>query len=532
MSVVYSDLKAVEIVAGIRSREWKAEDVMKHFLQQAKEANDATNCVTEFLTEEALDAARDFDQRLSDGETYNEKDFPLLGLPISVKDIMHIKGHATVCGYKRNIGKKADEDSVCIRLLRECGAIPFCKTTVCQFCMTFESSNPITGTTKNPFNPLYSSGGSTSGEAPLIKLKGSVLGVGSDIGGSLRVPAHFCGIYTLKPTSPRIPKLGQHSNNQGQEMVKASIGPMANCVEDLELFMRSLLDKECWKFDPSRIPVPYRPFSVDKKLHVGYLLSDGIFPATPACQRAVMETINALSADGHTVKPFSFKGFDRIRLVGQATLLADCLSGGLSKLDGEGVDPTISRIVRGMQLPNWTKSAMATVLHYGLGQTLLAETISNSRVRSVAELWAVLVERQEILTEFNKQWELDGLDVLVLPPVAFPAFQHGQIDRISGGVAYSFLANVFDLPAGVIPVTQVDPKLDTLDPLTWYDDQFGPGFNPQWPQKFLYSAYDATAMAGLPVGVQVLGRSFEDEKVLAVMKVIEALLNKRKSTDV
>ncbi|KAJ9089105.1 hypothetical protein DSO57_1016203 [Entomophthora muscae] len=166
-------------------------------------------------------------------------------------------------------------------------------------------------------------------------------------------------------------------------MVKASIGPMANCVEDLELFMRSLLDKECWKFDPSRIPLPYRPFSVDKRLHVGYLVSDGIFPATPACQRAVMETINALSANGHTVKPFSFKGFDCIRLVGQATLLADCLSGGLSKLDGKGVDPTISRIVRGMQLPNWTKSAMATVLHYGLAQTLLAKTISNCRVRRV-----------------------------------------------------------------------------------------------------------------------------------------------------
>ncbi|KAJ9051450.1 hypothetical protein DSO57_1004532 [Entomophthora muscae] len=147
---------------------------------------------------------------------------------------------------------------------------------------------------------------------------------------------------------------------------------------------------------------------------------------------AVMETINTLSADGHTVKPFIFKGFDCIRLVGQETLFADCLSGGLSKLDGEGVDPTISRIVRGMQLPNCTKSAMATVLHYGLGQTLLAKTISNSRVRSVAELWAVLVEHQEILAEFNKQWELDGLDVLVLPPVAFPAFQHGQINQISG----------------------------------------------------------------------------------------------------
>lgn len=518
-------------MAGIRSRKWKAEDVMNHFLKQAQAAHEATNCVVAMLTEDALKAARDLDRKLTEGAEYSEKDFPLLGLPISVKDIMDIKGHATVCGYKANIGKDAEEDSACVELLRKCGAIPFCKTTVCQFCMSLESSNPVTGTTRNPINPLYSSGGSTSGEAPLVKLKGSVLGVGTDIGGSIRVPAHFCGIYALKPTSPRIPKKGNLSPTRGQEMVKASVGPMANCVDDLDLFMRSLLGKDCWALDPSRIPVPYRPFTIEKKLRVGYIVSDGVFPASPACQRAVMETVNALSAEGHHAEPFSFKGFERVRLIGQALLLADCLSGSLSKLDGEGIHPTISRLIKALQLPNFVKSALAGVLRYGFGQALLAESVANSRVRTVAELWQVLVERQDVLAEFNREWELRELDVLVLPPVAFPAFLHGQMERVAGGMGYSFLANMFDLPAGVIPVTEVDPKLDLLDHATWYDEQFCPGFSPEWPHRFLYGAYDAAAMAGLPVGVQLVGRSFEDEKVLAIMKLVETLLNKRKAKD-
>ncbi|KAI0228439.1 hypothetical protein L0F63_005982 [Massospora cicadina] len=271
-------LPAGQIVEGIRDKRWGAEEVMSHFLERARAANDATNCVTEFLTEEALDAARKLDKKLSDGEQFAQDEFPLLGLPMSIKDNLDIKGHATVCGYKMNLGKKARSDSACVRLIRECGGIPFCKTSVCQFCMTLESSNPITGTTGNPINPKYTSGGSTSGEGPLLKLKGSVLGVGSDIGGSLRVPAHFCGVCTLKPTSPRIPKLGHASGPRGQEMVKPSLGPISNCVADLDLFMRSLLGKDCWALDPNRIPVPYRPFEIDKKLRVGYIISDGVFP--------------------------------------------------------------------------------------------------------------------------------------------------------------------------------------------------------------------------------------------------------------
>ncbi|KAI0228438.1 hypothetical protein L0F63_005981 [Massospora cicadina] len=214
---------------------------------------------------------------------------------------------------------------------------------------------------------------------------------------------------------------------------------------------------------------------------------------------------------------------------GQALLLADCLSGYLERVQDEGIHPTISNLVRNTQLPNWMKYTLSTLLRYVFRQPLLADTVYNSRRRTVAELWEVLVERQDTFAEFNAEWDSLKLDILILPPLACTAFLHGQMEKITGGLNYSLMANVFDLPAGVLPVTQVDPKLDKLNPHTWYTEQLGPNVTPEWLHTLMYSIYDANAISGFPVGVQVVGRQFEDEKVLAVMQLIESLLNQRKS---
>lgn len=149
------------------------------------------------------------------------------------------------------------------------------KTNVCQFMMTFESSNPVFGRTLNPYNHAYVSGGSSSGEGALIGAGGSCLGVGGDIAGSLRIPALFCGIYTLKPSYGRLPLSGNtHTGIDGAHEILPTMGPMARSVEDLELFMEALNGKDgLYARDPLTVfyNKPYTKVDFgDKKLRIGY----------------------------------------------------------------------------------------------------------------------------------------------------------------------------------------------------------------------------------------------------------------------
>lgn len=237
---------------------------------------------------------------------------PLHGLPVSLKDQFHVKGVETTMSYvgwsgtfegKKGTGKEMVFESELVRELRNLGAVLFCKTTLAQAVFTFESLNNIWGYTYSPLNRKLLAGGSSSGEAALLAMRGSPLGIGSDFGGSIRVPASLNGLFGLRPSSGRLPYQGVANSNDGHSIINSVIGPMATSVAALRLLVQAVLSQEPWLHDPLVVEIPWRePVEVyDKKLSFGILRQDTEVIPHPAIRRAVDMVVAALEGAGHEV---------------------------------------------------------------------------------------------------------------------------------------------------------------------------------------------------------------------------------------
>lgn len=241
---------------------------------------------------------------------------PLHGLPISLKDQLHVKGVETTMGYtgwvgtfegKKGTGKEKVYESELVRELRELGALLFCKTSVPHTLMAGETINNIIGYTPNPNNRLLSAGGSSGGEGALLALRGSPLGVGTDIGGSIRIPAAFNGLYGLKPSNGRIPYEGIANSMDGQNSLLSVVGPMAPSVDSLKTFLEAVLATRPWLHDPLVLELPWRESVFQNALHsnkptvFGVLRSDDQVSVHPPISRALNIVVDALKRLGHKV---------------------------------------------------------------------------------------------------------------------------------------------------------------------------------------------------------------------------------------
>lgn len=245
---------------------------------------------------------------------------PLHGLPVSLKDQFHIKGVETTMGYVGWIGtfegKKDDVrarnfESEMVKELRDLGAVLFCKTSVPTTLMAGETANNIIGYTSNPKNRHLSSGGSSGGEGALIALRGSPAGFGTDIGGSIRVPASFNGIFGLRPSAGRLPYEGTANSMDGQNTILSVVGPMATTARSLKLLMQSVLERRPWNHDPMVHELPWRS-SVEKDLQsvikespsmlaFAILRHDEMVKPQPPVSRAVKSIEEMLRRQGHQV---------------------------------------------------------------------------------------------------------------------------------------------------------------------------------------------------------------------------------------
>lgn len=193
-----------------------ALEALEAYQWRALEAQEQTNCVCEFILE-ATTWAKKLDTNYSRS---GEKKPPLFGIPVSVKESNKLIGHDTTIGFAQYIGQPAEEDSALVIVLKKLGAIPFVTTNIPQSMLSIGSSNPVYGVTTNPYDASRSSGGSSSGEGALIALRGSPLGIGTDVGGSVRVPAHWCGICSLKPSGTRLAQGGRRGAMPGQTGIR------------------------------------------------------------------------------------------------------------------------------------------------------------------------------------------------------------------------------------------------------------------------------------------------------------------------
>ena len=224
---------------------------------------------------------------------------PLAGVPVSLKDTVVVQGFDTSVGYSRNTGKPAITDGSLTKLLKDAGAVPYVKTACPITLLSFESTNDVWGRCDNPHNPDYSPGGSTGGEAALLALGGRI-GIGTDVAGSVRAPAHFSGIYSLRCSTGRWPKMGLNTSMAGQEGVLAVASPMARTLNDLVYFSKAVLEMKAERYDHTVHPIPWRdePFQTVKqsqKLRIGVIWSDGRYLSYSPANCTIYEGISIWS---------------------------------------------------------------------------------------------------------------------------------------------------------------------------------------------------------------------------------------------
>ncbi|XP_012057101.1 PREDICTED: fatty-acid amide hydrolase 2-like [Atta cephalotes] len=240
-------LSATKLAKKIREREITSSEVVQKYIMRIKEINPFINAVVDDRFTEAIIEARNYDQQLKEDKfdiKTLEKEKPLYGVPITIKECCAVKGCShTGCTLSRK-GIKADYDAAIVEMLKNAGAIPLCVTNTPEMCCGFDSTNLLYGRTYNPYDTRYSAGGSSGGEGALLGAGGSVIGIGSDFAGSIRVPAFFNGIFGHKPTSGIIPTNGHLPFTEDKYFQKLlTFGPMTRYAEDLGLLMKVMTSK-------------------------------------------------------------------------------------------------------------------------------------------------------------------------------------------------------------------------------------------------------------------------------------------------
>ncbi|NXJ88511.1 FAAH1 hydrolase, partial [Corythaixoides concolor] len=499
-------LPLLELTGRLREGSLSPKTVLYTYIEKALEVTQQTNCLRHFIPE--------CEEQLQEIQQQREKGL-LYGIPVSIKDHIGHKGHLSTCGLVQCLGTPVQEDSVLVKVLKSQGAVPFAMTNVPQSLFNYDCSNPIFGQTLNPFNHQKSPGGSSGGEGALIAGGGSILGIGSDIGGSIRLPSSFCGLCGLKPTAERLSVWCTSLLNMDvcsrPTLVPCALGPMARDVDSLALCMKALLCQEMFQLDPTVPPIPFdeEVYSSSAPLRVGYYDTDGYFPLPPCMRRAVQETRGALQAAGHQLVPFSPP---RIHYVMTELFLKTFFAdGGRAWLDvftGNIIDPSLKPQVNCCKIPRLGKKLLALIL-----KPLLKNIATISTCRSVKEMWNHHHQIQAYRTEFIAQWRELQLDV-VLCPVLGPAFTSGYPGKLLTAISSTMLYNVLNFPAGVVPVSTVTEADE--EELKHYrgccDDP--------WDRTLKQAVAGAV---GLPVAVQCVALPWQEELCLRFMKEVETL---------
>uniref|UniRef100_A0A8C3DVL4 Fatty-acid amide hydrolase 1 n=1 Tax=Corvus moneduloides TaxID=1196302 RepID=A0A8C3DVL4_CORMO len=495
-----------ELSKKLRDGSLPPDHVFYAYVGKALQIATETNCITEFLQESETQLRK---------AKLMEKQGLLYGVPVSIKDSIDCQGHDSTLGFIKNLNKPAAEDSVVVQVLKRQGAIPFVKTNVPQSLISYDCSNPIFGQTLNPLNHQKSPGGSSGGEGALIAGGGSILGIGSDVGGSIRLPSSFCGLCGLKPTAERLSLSGVTGPINGILAVPCALGPMARDVDSLALCMKALLCQEMFQLDPSVPPIPFNEevYSSSTPLRVGYYDTDGYFPLPPCMRRAVKETRHALQAAGHQLVPFSPPRIPYVMTeLFFKTFFADGGRAWLDVFTGDIVDPGLKPQVNSCKMPRLVKKLLALLLK-PLFPRLAAYLSALAGMRSVKEMWNHHHQIQVYRSQFIARWKELQLDV-VLCPVLGPAFTTGYPGKLLTAISSTMLYNVLNFPAGVVPVSTVTEADE--EELKLYQ---GCCDDP-WDRTLKQAVSGAV---GLPVAVQCVALPWQEELCLRFMKEVETL---------
>ncbi len=453
-------LSAVSMSEQIRGKQLSPVELVESHLTRIEELNPRLNAFVQIDAEGARRQARTAEEAVRTGEKLG----PLHGVPISIKSAIDVNGLRCESGSRLRAGIVAARDAPLVSRLRQAGAIILGVTNTPELLMAWETDNLLYGRTNSPWDVERTPGGSSGGEAAAIAAGMSAGGVGSDGGGSIRVPAHFSGICGLKPTPGRIPATGHFPVSAGPFALIGVVGPMARTATDLKVLFEAMQGSD--DGDPSAAPVPVRWPEKDtlKRLRIGYFEDDGRTPVTPETRAAVRTAVGTLQRAGFQVEPFRPEGLELARQlwwkifgVAGGMLLGPMMKGHEAEI--------------GLLLKQFSSWVAAEPSHTG---------------ESLLETW---VQRDLVRMKIFAQ--MREYPVLLCPAAAIPAFRHGERSWWVEGKTVHYLDawsytewfNLLGTPAVVVPV----------------------GKSPD----------------GLPIGVQIVARPWEEEIVLSVAEVFE-----------
>ncbi|KAI1099673.1 amidase [Jackrogersella minutella] len=483
----------------LASGEWSSTVVIKAFLRRAGLAQGLSNCITELMSKRALDRAAELDQYLA---TNKKPVGPLHGVPISVKEHIGFKGEDTNAGFVGWVGHVPEEDSMILQYLWDAGAVFYARTTQPQTLMQIETNTNLYGATVNPYNTTLTSGGSSGGEGALVALRGSVLGIGSDIGGSIRVPAANNGIFGFKPTTLRLPVTGWSLAMAGAEAILGTTGPLSTSLEGLRLFTKSIIDQKPWLKEPSLTAMEWKDtetFFPDRKLRVGVLYSDNVVRPHPSILRSLSELVGKLKKNPN-IEVVEWKPWKHD--------LAWSIIAKLYFADGGAED----------------KAAIASSGEpwLALSKFIIAENPHVSE-HTIPSLWAAVCERDAYRTAYAKLWNetagssSDGkpIDVILCPagPGVAPKL---ETSRYWG---YTSQWNLLDYPAIVFPVKDAVGEAKREKEFE-YEEGYKPLSEPDEYSYEQWKKHGVEGFKGAPISLQLVARRNDDEKLFKATQIL------------
>jgi amidase len=450
----------------IQSHAVSPVEVVAAHLRRIERLNPMLNAIVT-IAPDILAQARAAEADLMSGKEVG----PLHGVPFTVKDTIDTEGLRTTSGSRLRENYIPDRDATAVARLKAAGAIILGKTNTPEMAISYETDNPIFGRTNNPHDLDRTSGGSSGGEAAAIAACLSPAGIGSDLSGSIRVPAHFCGIVGLKPTTGRVPMDGHTPSATGLLSLGACIGPMARTVADLALLFKVIADPPPSGLN-DRASSPEEGAAALRGMRVAWYTDDGIAPVTDQTRLAVVAAAKALGDAGLEISEASPPGIPR-----GSALWIDLFS--------TAVTEQLREFYRDRE--DEAGPQVSPFLRDRGDEANLEDKINK------AEKVAAAVLEHECWREDLLRW-MKTTPLILAPVGATPAFEHGaQRVEVNGrsisvfrAFGYSQTFNVFGLPSVVVPAGR--------------------------------------SAEGLPIGVQIIGRPFEEQTVLATAAVIEEAL--------
>jgi amidase len=442
-------------LALLAAGELSACELTQHYVERLEDANRRLNALAAFDPDAVLSAADEADRARAQGDRR-----PLLGLPVTVKDSLEVAGLPATGGSLARADYVPDRDATVVRRLREAGAIVLAKTNLPEYSSSYETDNLVYGRTVHPLDPERTPGGSSGGEAALAAADASPLGLGTDGGGSVRAPAHYCGVFGLRPTIGRVPVTGNWPATRASGyMDMYCVGPLARFVEDLELVLPVIAGPD--GADPYAVPMPLTTERPDAdELRVGWFASSPDVTVTPGTEAAVTAAAASLADAGAAIRSIDPPWEPSPTELFMAAVVAD--GGAQARAD----------------------VAAAGGRHHPQFRDFL--DAAAERALSAAEWFALQRDIFGLRAAVRRLFA--GLDILLCPVVAGPAPRHGEppagLPREEYGRYRAFdffhLVAIAGLPAASVPVGSED---------------------------------------GLPIGVQVVGAPFREDLVLTAAAI-------------